>query len=90
MPDPEASTDQESSAALVTDEGTARVQARTVRVLALGQVLGGIAFGATISLGALLARDLTGQDAVSGLAPAPRWRRSRSPGSPLGADAGSR
>lgn len=70
MPDPEASTDQESSAALVTDEGTARVQARTVRVLALGQVLGGIAFGATISLGALLARDLTGQDALSGLATA--------------------
>ena len=70
MPDPEASTDQESSAALVTDEGTARVQARTVRVLALGQVLGGIAFGATISLGALLARDLTGQDALSVLATA--------------------
>lgn len=47
-----------------------RVQKRTVRVLAAGQVLGGIAFGATVSLGALLAADLSGQEALSGLATA--------------------
>lgn len=70
MPEPEASAELESPDAPVTDEQTALIQARTVRVLATGQVLGGIAFGATISLGALLARDLTGQDALSGLATA--------------------
>lgn len=46
------------------------VQRRTVLVLALGQVLGGIAFGATVSLGALLAADISGNDALSGLATA--------------------
>ena len=46
------------------------VQRRTVGVLAAGQVLGGIAFGATVSLGALLAADLSGDDALSGLATA--------------------
>lgn len=46
------------------------VQRRTVLVLSTGQVLGGIAFGATVSLGALLAADLSGNDALSGLATA--------------------
>lgn len=46
------------------------VQRRTVLVLSLGQVLGGIAFGATVSLGALLAADISGDDALSGLATA--------------------
>ncbi|KJQ53021.1 MFS transporter [Microbacterium sp. SA39] len=46
------------------------VQRRTVFVLSLGQVLGGIAFGATVSLGALLAADISGSDALSGLATA--------------------
>lgn len=46
------------------------VQRRTVLVLSLGQVLGGIAFGATVSLGALLAADISGNDALSGLATA--------------------
>ncbi|MFV4912444.1 MFS transporter [Microbacterium lacticum] len=60
------------AASPVTGEAAeiARVQRRTVRVLAAGQVLGGIAFGATVSLGALLAADLSGQDALSGLATA--------------------
>lgn len=53
-----------------TPESIAATQRRTVRVLAAGQVLGGIAFGATVSLGALLAADLSGQDALSGLATA--------------------
>ncbi len=51
-------------------EAVARVQRRTVTVLAAGQVLGGIAFGATVSLGALLAADLSGREALSGLATA--------------------
>lgn len=46
------------------------VQRRTVIVLSAGQVLGGIAFGATVSLGALLAADISGDDALSGLATA--------------------
>lgn len=53
-----------------TPEAIAATQRRTVRVLAAGQVLGGIAFGATVSLGALLAADLSGQDGLSGLATA--------------------
>lgn len=55
--------------ALTAAQQTA-VQRRTVLVLSLGQVLGGIAFGATVSLGALLAADLSGSDALSGLATA--------------------
>lgn len=54
----------------LTAEQQAVVQRRTVLVLSVGQVLGGIAFGATVSLGALLARDLSGSDALSGLATA--------------------
>lgn len=56
--------------AALDQTAVAAVQRRTVRVLAAGQVLGGIAFGATVSLGALLAADLSGQDALSGLATA--------------------
>jgi MFS family permease len=48
----------------------AATQRRTVRVLAAGQVLTGVAFGATLSLGALLANDLSGQEALSGFATA--------------------
>ncbi|MGH3691752.1 MAG: MFS transporter [Microbacterium sp.] len=55
--------------ALTAAEQTA-VQRRTVLVLSFGQVLGGIAFGATVSLGALLAADISGNDALSGLATA--------------------
>ncbi len=48
----------------------AAVQRRTIGVLSAGQILGGIAFGATVSLGAILAADLSGSDALSGLATA--------------------
>lgn len=58
-----------TSAALTASEQAA-VQRRTVRVLAAGQVLGGTAFGSTVSLGALLAADISGDDALSGLATA--------------------
>ncbi|WP_309102044.1 MFS transporter [Microbacterium sp.] len=54
----------------LTAQQQAVVQRRTVLVLSLGQVLGGIAFGATVSLGALLAADISGNDALSGLATA--------------------
>lgn len=48
----------------------ARIQRRTVGVLSVAQVLGGIAFGATISLGAVLAADISGDETFSGLAAA--------------------
>ncbi|CAI9386430.1 MFS transporter [Microbacterium sp. T2.11-28] len=64
---PEARTDE--LVALSPDD-VAAIQRRTVRVLAAGQVLGGIAFGATVSLGALLAADISGQASLSGLATA--------------------
>lgn len=47
-----------------------RLRRRTVGVLATGQVLGGIAFGATISLGAVLAAEVSGDETLSGLATA--------------------
>ncbi|MCR2801120.1 MFS transporter [Microbacterium sp. zg-Y818] len=58
------------STAVTTPAAVAGLQRRTVTVLAAGQVLGGIAFGATVSLGALLAADLSGDDSLSGLATA--------------------
>lgn len=58
-----------TAVALTAAQQTA-LQRRTVLVLSLGQVLGGIAFGATVSLGALLAADISGNDALSGLATA--------------------
>lgn len=48
----------------------ARIRRRTIGVLALGQILGGLAFGATISLGAVLAADISGDEAFAGLATA--------------------
>lgn len=46
----------------------AHLQRKVVRVLILGQVLGGIGMGATLSLGALLAAQLSGSNAWSGMA----------------------
>ena len=46
------------------------LQRRAVAVLSLGQILGGVAFGATISLGAVLAAEISGDEAFSGLATA--------------------
>ncbi|MGP3536027.1 MFS transporter [Microbacterium sp. RD1] len=47
-----------------------RIQRRTVAVLATAQVLGGVSFGATLSLGVLLAANVSGDDSVAGLATA--------------------
>jgi MFS family permease len=58
------------SGVALTVEERSRIQRRTVGILSLGQVLGGVAFGATVSLGALLAKDISGSDALSGLATA--------------------
>jgi MFS family permease len=45
-----------------------KIQQRTVRVLASGQVLGGFGLGSTLSIGALLAASLSGSTAWSGAA----------------------
>lgn len=44
------------------------IQRRTVTVLAAGQVLGGLGLGSTLSLGALLAEQVSGDAAWSGMA----------------------
>nr|WP_280680150.1 MFS transporter [Cryobacterium sp. CG_9.6] len=46
----------------------ARLQTHVVRVLIAGQILEGIGMGATLSLGALLAAELSGSNAWSGMA----------------------
>lgn len=52
----------------VEEAELAALQRRTVWLLSAGQVLGGFAIGATLSLGALLAADISGSDAWSGMA----------------------
>lgn len=49
-------------------EALGLLQRRTVKVLAAGQALGGFGLGATLSVGALLAVDLSGSPAWSGAA----------------------
>jgi MFS family permease len=61
---------RDEAGALLTPHDVAHVQRRTVWVLSIAQVLGGIAFGATLSLGAVLAADLAGDESLSGLAAA--------------------
>ncbi|NYE20063.1 MFS transporter [Microbacterium immunditiarum] len=56
--------------ASLTISDVGRIQRRTVWVLSIGQILGGLAFGATVSLGAVLAAELSGDEAFSGLAAA--------------------
>ncbi|MEO6941806.1 MAG: MFS transporter [Terrimesophilobacter sp.] len=47
---------------------TAAIQKRVVRTLVLAQILGGIGLGATVSVGALLASEVSGSPAWSGMA----------------------
>ena len=61
---------ERTDAAALTADEVRRIQRRSVWVLSAGQVLGGLAFGATLSLGAVLAAQLSGDDAFSGLAAA--------------------
>ncbi len=49
-------------------EGIEFLQKRTIRVLTAGQVLSGFSLGSTLSIGALLAQDLSGTPAWSGAA----------------------
>jgi MFS family permease len=52
----------------VNENGLEFLQKRTVRTLALGQILGGFGLGSTLSIGALLAAELSGTVAWSGAA----------------------
>ncbi|WP_244301013.1 MFS transporter [Leucobacter insecticola] len=53
---------------LTSDLGAqARVQRRTLLILALATILGGLGVGASLSAGALLIADITGNPALSGL-----------------------
>ena len=54
--------------AAVKGQDVVRLQRRTVWLLSAGQVLGGFAIGATLSVGALLAADISGSEAWSGMA----------------------
>lgn len=47
---------------------TESLQKRVIRVLVTAQILGGIGLGATVSVGALLAAEVSGSDAWSGMA----------------------
>lgn len=54
----------------LTAEQRQRVQRRTVAVLAASTILGGLGAGAALSVGALLLAEVSGNDAISGLASA--------------------
>lgn len=52
----------------LTAESVAAVQRRTRTVLMIGQVLAGLGMGATLSIGAILAAEISGSPAFSGMA----------------------
>ena len=52
----------------ITAESVAAVQRRTRGVLMIGQVLAGLGMGATLSIGAILAAEISGSPAYSGMA----------------------
>ncbi len=52
----------------MSENGLEYLQKRTVRTLAIGQILGGFGLGSTLSIGALLAAELSGTVAWSGAA----------------------
>ncbi|MFH8250259.1 MFS transporter [Microbacterium sp. B2969] len=62
--------DERMDAAAPPAAEVARVQRRTVWVLSIGQVLGGLAFGVTISLGTVIAASVSGDESFAGLATA--------------------
>ena len=57
-----------SAALKLTDEVVSRIQRKTIRTLTAGQVLSGFGLGSTLSIGALLAQELSGTAAWSGAA----------------------
>ena len=77
------------TAPALTAAAVAATQRRTRRVLMAGQVLAGLGMGATLSIGAILAAEISGSPAFSGMAatmvtfgaalaaiPLARWMRS--------------
>ena len=52
----------------MSKDAVAQIQRRTIRVLTTGQILSGFGLGSTLSIGALLAADLSGSEAWSGSA----------------------
>ncbi|MBA4102675.1 MAG: MFS transporter, partial [Arthrobacter sp.] len=48
---------------LITEQGVRQVQRRTVVLLGTAQVFGGIGTGATVSIGSILAVELSGSSA---------------------------
>lgn len=60
----------ETASATLDPAAVARIQRRTLWVLAAGTVLGGLGVGAALSVGALLLAQVSGNDAISGLASA--------------------
>ena len=58
------------SAAVLTAVGQKAAQRRTLLVLSTATILGGLGVGASLSVGALLLAEVSGSDAISGLASA--------------------
>ncbi len=58
------------SAAVLSSEQQQAAQRRTLLVLATATILGGLGVGASLSVGALLLAEVSGSDAISGLASA--------------------
>ena len=52
---------------MITTTDVAAAQRHTVRTLVTTQAVGGIGLSAAIAVGALLAKDITGSDGLSGL-----------------------
>lgn len=53
---------------VLSDAEVARIQRRTVRILVLAQVVGGVGVGSSLAVSGLLAEDLSGSQAWSGFA----------------------
>ena len=81
-------TDAAASPLPLTAADLARVQRRTSGCSRSGRCSGGIAFGATLSLGAVLAADISGDETFSGLAAAASRSAPRSSPFPLAATRG--
>ncbi|WP_017586884.1 MFS transporter [Nocardiopsis ganjiahuensis] len=62
------STESSQVGGVLTETARAHLQRRTVLVLMLAQVVGSIGMGAMLAVGALIALDLSGSDAWSGMA----------------------
>lgn len=73
----------EAATPLLTPEEQRRVQRRTIVVLSTATILGGLGVGAALSVGALLLAEVSGNDAISGLASAMFGAGAAAAGIPL-------